>query len=916
MVIKDHYRKTGQWAVEHEQAPKELVQYIKECRWPSEKLFKTLNIDWYRIKKKTIFDIPADIPISQLYSDKSFSMTRSELSDHLSDSRNLFNPVPSKRVLEELLKRRSLDPRKLAEEINDNGLPEDDLIIGLKEKERELKRIGRFFTLMSWRLREYIVLTEYLIKIHYIPLFEGVTMSDGLTTVVKKMIQVTEGQSSKPDRCTITFSNHIDYEKWNNHQRGESVNPVFKVMGDFFGLPLLFVRTHEFFSKALIYYSGRPDLVQWNILGPRLNVVEDDRCMAWNGQPGGLEGVRQKGWTIVGVLCILKEGLARNTRVRILAQGDNQVIFTDYRLLPSLSFEEQIDTISSNNSIIMRNIVKSTRRLGLLINEDETFTSGGFTVYGKVPLIFGNTINLETKKWNRIACVTNDQIPTICNVMGVIGSTALGSAQGSRSFMKQLDMYMYYSLLMFHIHDAMNVLHASPITLECTRTEFVGKLLFFDKSIGGYTGIRPTRFLVRQYPDPISESLAFWGPQLHSLDESVRRIARQVWNPIIKPKKSTWIRELAENPAGLNIDGGSNIENIFKQEVKAGLIRQTEKIKNDVIRSSLELTRDYETEILNFLSGVNPCFPRFVSGFMEASVIGLSDGVIGLIQNSRTMRNLFKRNFSKKVFNIIVNFELKAKKFLGSKRRENHILTLCSATRADELRNESWGVKIVGQTVPHPYEYLVRGSPQFVAGHVGVGCPVPVPSRANLLYNTGPIIPYIGSRTSEDTSVLKTWERELVNPLGRKAFNLLRCIDWFVPNGSNLCDSIMNNLFTITELSHIFDQKTSMRSGCPIHRFSVSRQSSGGFSSVNPNNLRWMYVTAESWPYGNDVNMDFMHQSAMLVAQLYVSEKIDLDNQTHIYNKFFLSCQSCMREIKPVSLDSKDCVESCIKPCN
>lgn len=91
-----------------------------------------------------------------------------------------------------------------------------------------------------------------------------------------------------------------------------------------------------------------------------------------------------------------------------LAQGDNQVIFTDYKVLPSIPLDEEIDKISKNNSSIMKNVGLSASKLGLIINEDETFTSGGFTIYGKVPLIFGNMICLETKKWNRIICVTND----------------------------------------------------------------------------------------------------------------------------------------------------------------------------------------------------------------------------------------------------------------------------------------------------------------------------------------------------------------------------------------------------------------------------------------------------------------------------------------------------------------------------
>lgn len=44
-------------------------------------------------------------------------------------------------------------------------------------------------------------------------------MADGLTILVKKVIKVTEGQTSDPNRKTIIYANHVDYEKWNNHQR-------------------------------------------------------------------------------------------------------------------------------------------------------------------------------------------------------------------------------------------------------------------------------------------------------------------------------------------------------------------------------------------------------------------------------------------------------------------------------------------------------------------------------------------------------------------------------------------------------------------------------------------------------------------------------------------------------------------------
>lgn len=84
-------------------------------------------------------------------------------------------------------------------------------------------------------------------------------MADDLNTVVKKLMDNSNGQGLDT-YDNICIANHIDYEKWNNHQRREANGPVFKVMGQFLGYPNLIFRTHEFFQKSLVYYNGRPDL--------------------------------------------------------------------------------------------------------------------------------------------------------------------------------------------------------------------------------------------------------------------------------------------------------------------------------------------------------------------------------------------------------------------------------------------------------------------------------------------------------------------------------------------------------------------------------------------------------------------------------------------------------------------------------
>jgi len=169
--------------------------------------------------------------------------------------------------------------------INDKGLSLNNLIIGLRAKERESNVEGRFFAMMSWNLRLYFVVTEYLIKRDFLDLFSGITMKDSLDEVQKKIINAFQGQASDSHWCS---TNHIDYEKWNNHQRYESTAPVFTVMGKFYRLPCLFERTHLFFQESFVYFADRVDLLVWD----REKIVNaTDTLTSWYSQPGGLEGL-------------------------------------------------------------------------------------------------------------------------------------------------------------------------------------------------------------------------------------------------------------------------------------------------------------------------------------------------------------------------------------------------------------------------------------------------------------------------------------------------------------------------------------------------------------------------------------------------------------------------------------------------
>lgn len=287
-------------------------------------------------------------------------------------------------------------------------------------------------------------------------------------------------------------------------------------MGQFVGYPNLIQRTHEFFQKSFIYYNGRPDLMI--VRGTEVENKQGE-LVCWNGQEGGLEGLRQKGWSVTNLLVIRREAKLHNTKVKSLAQGDNQVVCTQYRIQPYRTEDElkvSLNRIVENNRKIMCFIEEGTKKLGLIINKDKTLQPADFLIYGKVPIFRGNIMGIESKRWARVTCVTNDQLPTLANTMSTINSNALTVAHFATSPLNAIVHYNFVgnfarNLLELHnpaIRNSPKRVIKNPEILQTK--EFKAAVLFLDPCLGGGCGMSLTRFLIRAFPDPLTESLSFW----------------------------------------------------------------------------------------------------------------------------------------------------------------------------------------------------------------------------------------------------------------------------------------------------------------------------------------------------------------------------------------------------------------------
>lgn len=358
-------------------------------------------------------------------------------------------------------------------------------------------------------------------------------MADDLNQVVNKMWKSTEGQSPLiRDRITVT--NSVDYSKWNNHQRGEANDPVFKVIGQFYGLPQLFTRTHEFFSKSLIYYKARPDLMR--VVDGQLE-SQHGLLLCWNGQPGGLEGLRQKGWSIVNLLCLEREATQMSTAIHALAQGDNQIISCYYKVESAHSDAERIHAyqdIIRNNDEIMDRIRKGTTKLGFIVNEDETMQSMCMMIYGKVMIINGLFYSLTAKRLSRVLGATNDQFSNMGSIHASVVTNVLTVCHYSSTSLPSMHHYNWLGNFSRLLTEQYNPDIRAPMreyTSGCDPLEYRIRYLYLDPSLGGVSGLSLTRMIVRQFPDPVTEGLVFWKVVWENGPNELKKIAERAGSP-------------------------------------------------------------------------------------------------------------------------------------------------------------------------------------------------------------------------------------------------------------------------------------------------------------------------------------------------------------------------------------------------
>ncbi|BCS90308.1 L-protein [Vitis varicosavirus] len=854
--------------------------------------------DYLEVQIHQIWQVPETYDVCHILNDKAVSPTRRELYESISSGSGTVNGTMRRGIIR-WMEGDSIRCREFLESIDNDGLEQDDMIIGMYEKEREIKVKARMFSLMSEKMRMYVVLTEELIANHILPYFPEITMKDPLNVQTRKIWKV-----GGMGQYELNPNINIDFEKWNLNMRPEFTNGLFEQMDRMFGFSNLILRTHDIFRESYIYSCS----------GKYLPFIKHDMLMldppmAYIGHLGGFEGLRQKGWTVATVCLLSYTAWQTKLDMTLLGQGDNQVIklYMPTRKWGNLLYTEEA---KKRESIELTNLYLDKMRLnfndaGLPIKVRETWISSRLFMYGKNMYLDGRGLPQWTKKLLRSYALSNEGTLTISGVIGTIATnmSAAASVSDSPDVMYVLFLFMgewsLEYLLQYHpftrksvragdrmefqIPGSKKMIKTTPIFLHRLMTS----ILMVPTAVGGSVTIPLTGFIMRGFPDHASEGYA-WLNMLRGVPSEFQSIFENWYT--FKKNPSIQYDMLVQSPWSLNHHKPPT-PGVQSREMVRGWLMSGRFSKNRFLANMGMIQKTFDRkEICKELisSPMNPLITYEVFNSFPQSYY---DSVLRRLEGTRSVRKLAMReSYTIPIVCKLMEVEFTHIAYLAWRGEiAGDLFSNCATLQARTARDVGWEVELHGITTPHPLEYLFDTvchgfNPDCVGGDY-------------ILVRTDPdgkYPPYLGSKVKTKVVSMQD-EGARGEPLICANARLARYMKWL-----DLGENIVNVVKTCTETlcdTNIFDNFYDLSpgcegyTGCSEHRFNPSAASDGCFINYQAQLGSKVYMSGDYMPtYGKGKANYTIHFQAMFCLLQYIAARRSCSTSTHHH----LSCQTCI----------------------
>ncbi|UDL13993.1 MAG: RNA dependent RNA polymerase [Xiangshan rhabdo-like virus 3] len=892
----------------------------------------------YRRSHLSLISFTQNLPVDpkfdliEMLSDKALSLATPDLLEHLQTGRGP-GTAEERSVLLNWLKSSMHDPKQFIDYIDKYGFPLHESSVGLREKEREGKIEARLFGLTTLFKRMYIVLTEAMLAEHILPLFPEITMTDDELTLDKKRHNFTKKKGASRSLFTS-----LDFSKWNSNMREEETKPMFTDFDHLFGLTAVFSRTHEMFNTSFMYLLNGSYLPKFSqgALIPSIG--------SWTGHLGGIEGLRQKGWTIWTVCLILLSAEEHALRIQLMGQGDNQILRE--------SFEAHLSDqdIMSIHFKFLHSMDLILSKAGPPLKMEETWTSRDLYVYGKYIMFKGAPLPTYAKRLCRMFKLSNEDFPTMESALSSL--TANLSSALACHYHPGVLYYLYLTEVTslfqssfrssyFQMQKPQKLLSQPsmlfiPLAQGCQRVSLpplLGKqplhpnslylrLILLPRALGGYPIINLLMALIRGFPDEVSLSISCLK-LIHSVaSNKLQSYIKNILEPPLAPIPN--YEMLFEHPTALNLLVPST-PGESRRNVVVEFLSQTPRIKNQYFKTFMALVKHRtDSHLCNYLAQATPFNPRYLGAIVGSTVEARARHIAGKLQKTKTISKLAIEEGKQDIYTTVMNSELNhLKSVLRLATLPNTSSTTwsprkCSLDHAQELREKGWQKKVEGVDCVPPYEFMCveevkplekcSSSWELDKGYIAVKLSSQLtPDELQHPLTMGPHVPYRGSVTRQKTSGFGDKLATQADPLLTKLLRLFSTIGWATPRNGNIQRLLIDMLKSATDLdeSYLIPEDESI-AGSVHHRLQDERSGHGGAVVILPNfGSKFVFDTFPLSAYSKgSKNVNFMFQSVMSLATVLMSWRLsgkngNLPQTFHIH----VATSCCVRPINEEPID-------------
>ncbi|DBA36889.1 TPA_asm: L [Fraxinus gammacytorhabdovirus 1] len=915
-----------------------------------------ISPDWDEIRFAKCIEIPQTFNLSEMVADKAVSPDRSALASLASRKGGMYDANHRRGVLQWLL-RPPESCFNFLNRVNDVSLSDDECIIGLYQKEREINETPRMFALMSHGIRNYIVTTEAMLSEDILPAFPSITMTNSLLSLQKKIYSVSYKQAQNAKSMgfstykDVTIIVNIDFEKWNLNFRRETTWPLFESIGDLYGMEHLYNRTYDIFENSYIYLADGSYRPSVSHSADQLLLEEP---YSYIGHIGGFEGLRQKGWTIFtdcGLELICERHKCNHS---VMGQGDNQVLALTWRTY-SLDGERNITEdgkmrITSQFHAFMRDLIQTFGDLGLPVKALETWTSEHLFLYGKVPTLRGVPLAMSLKKLCRAYYLANEEIMTLDCALATIQSNAMAACMADVTSNVPYVVYKVQSIMALRAYSEYHVLIGKgaflsqkgdkwrfttsagtkwefPLDRSMTKWNFMIMLSWFPKILGGLNIATWYDFLTRGFPDKVCSSLT-WVKALMEVvtDEEIRSALKRIYQCHINPEKNFVL--LVEDPCALNLVVPVDARASMKQAVQE-LFEGLQGVNNIEFASLFQFNKEWERDLFcNTLCRGDILHPRLLHDLVAATPGGYIDSIVSKVTKASTINKAALKSSKKNPGDKIERHELNMMRYLQWKMSpsnlyQTHMEHACPTMQARILRIRSWDKILEGITVPFPLAFLEFRNctmnpieyDKCDMNYISATLPESF-CRGDLddIHKLGSSPPYLGSETKEKIGSDPSRQVFGKEPLLSRPLKLLRIINWFVPRDSHAGTLICHLLESVSNLNpDDYISREMGITGSEAHRYRDQALKHGVMSSNMYTLGSHMHISTDPWvKYTRGMqNYTINYQAILCTLQALIGEYIFWCQAENIVpSREYHFHESCTYCIEPLTEEFHDLADN------